>query len=73
VLFLQRGFDDVSVAEIAVAADVSKVTVFNYFPAKEYPVLAQIDGHGEDAASTICAASRAGSPKSWPPRATAIR
>jgi AcrR family transcriptional regulator len=33
-LFLERGFDDVSVAEIAEAADVSKVTVFNHFPAK---------------------------------------
>jgi AcrR family transcriptional regulator len=33
-LFLARGFDEVSVAEIAEAADVSKVTVFNHFPAK---------------------------------------
>ncbi|MFC4338134.1 TetR/AcrR family transcriptional regulator [Salininema proteolyticum] len=34
-LFEKRGFDDVSVAEIAEAAEVSKVTVFNYFSTKE--------------------------------------
>ena len=34
-LFILRGFDDVTVAEIAVAAGVSKMTVFNYFPRKE--------------------------------------
>src|SRR5207302_2268781 len=34
-LFLERGFDRVSVAEVARAADVSEVTVFNYFPTKE--------------------------------------
>lgn len=34
-LFVRRGFDAVSIAEIAEAADVSKMTVFNYFPAKE--------------------------------------
>jgi AcrR family transcriptional regulator len=34
-LFLDRGFDSVTVAEVAHAADVSEKTVFNYFPAKE--------------------------------------
>jgi len=35
MLFLERGFEAVSVAEIAEAAGVSKMTVFNYFPRKE--------------------------------------
>ncbi|MGW5259797.1 TetR/AcrR family transcriptional regulator [Microbispora sp. NPDC004025] len=34
-LFLQRGFDNVTVAEVARAADVSVNTVFNYFRTKE--------------------------------------
>lgn len=34
-LFAQRGFDAVTVAQVARAADVSEATVFNYFPTKE--------------------------------------
>ncbi|GAA1651044.1 TetR family transcriptional regulator [Nonomuraea maheshkhaliensis] len=34
-LFLARGFDNVTVAEVAQAADVSVNTVFNYFSTKE--------------------------------------
>ena len=34
-LFHERGFDAVTVADVARAADVSEKTVFNYFPTKE--------------------------------------
>jgi AcrR family transcriptional regulator len=34
-LFIERGFERVSIAEIARAAEVAEATVFNYFPTKE--------------------------------------
>jgi AcrR family transcriptional regulator len=42
-LFLEHGFDRVSVAEVARAADVSEQTVFNYFPTKEDLVYERMD------------------------------
>ncbi|HTU62696.1 MAG TPA: TetR family transcriptional regulator [Polyangiales bacterium] len=46
-LFLERGFDAVTVADVAAAAAVSTKTVFNYFPTKEDLVLT--DGDSLDA------------------------
>ena len=34
-LFLERGFENVTVDEVAAAANVGRMTVFNYFPRKE--------------------------------------
>jgi AcrR family transcriptional regulator len=39
MMFLERGFDGVRVAEVAEACGVSEKTVFNYFPVKEALVM----------------------------------
>ncbi|MEV5434943.1 TetR family transcriptional regulator [Streptomyces sp. NPDC052682] len=52
-LFLEKGFDAVSVAEIAAAAEVSKPTLFRYFPAKEDLVLYRIADHEGEAARVV--------------------
>ncbi|MEU0370408.1 TetR family transcriptional regulator [Streptomyces sp. NPDC006283] len=54
-LFLERGFDAVSVAEVAAAADVSKPTLFRYFPAKEDLVLHRFADHEDEAARVVAA------------------
>lgn len=52
-LFGERGFDNVSVQEIADAADVSKMTVFNYFGTKEDLVFRPMEDHFGDAARAV--------------------
>ncbi|QFG77192.1 hypothetical protein DMB90_27655 [Raoultella planticola] len=42
-LFIKQGFDNVTVSDIAAAAKVSKMTVFNYFPRKEELYFDRID------------------------------
>ncbi|MFZ3474171.1 TetR/AcrR family transcriptional regulator [Streptomyces sp. 4.24] len=52
-LFLERGFDAVSVADIAAAAEVSKPTLFRYFPSKEDLVLDRFADHQDEAARVV--------------------
>jgi len=52
-LFLARGFDHVPVADIAARAEVSKPTLFRYFPAKEDLVLHRIADHNGEAARVV--------------------
>lgn len=52
-LFVERGFDNVSVQEIADAAEVSKMTVFNYFGTKEDLVFRPMEEHFGDAARAV--------------------
>ena len=53
LLFIERGFDEVTIAEIADAVPVSKMTITNYFPLKEDLVF---DAHAdlvEDLADSV--------------------
>ncbi|MFD9793229.1 TetR/AcrR family transcriptional regulator [Streptomyces sp. NPDC059070] len=52
-LFAERGYDKVSVAEIAEAADVSKMTVFNHFRTKEDLALRPLEEHSDDVVRAV--------------------
>lgn len=67
-MMVERGFASVSIAEIAEAARVSKVTVFNYFPTKEDIVLSRIEDHTSLAADAV----RTRSPGTSPLRAVQV-
>jgi AcrR family transcriptional regulator len=53
VLFAERGFEAVPVAEVARAAEVSEATVFNYFPTKEDLFYSGLEAFEEDLLSEI--------------------
>lgn len=52
-MFLEHGFDQVSVADIAAAAEISKPTLFRYFRSKEDLVLHRIADHEGQAARVV--------------------
>ncbi|KJK55692.1 TetR/AcrR family transcriptional regulator [Saccharothrix sp. ST-888] len=61
-LFLANGFEKVSVAEIAAAAEVSKPTLFRYFASKEELVLHRIADHRGEAGRVVRARAAGESP-----------
>ncbi|CAM3605700.1 TetR/AcrR family transcriptional regulator [Tsukamurella ocularis] len=54
-LFADRGFEKVTVAEVADAADVSQATVFNYFDTKEDLVLDGMSAYGHSLVAALAA------------------
>jgi len=58
-LFVERGFDHVTVSEVADAADVARVTLFKHFPTKESLVL---DAVADDDPARIVASRPPGTP-----------
>ncbi|NEC29500.1 TetR family transcriptional regulator [Streptomyces sp. SID8111] len=52
-LFLERGYEQVTVADVAAAVDVSKPTLFRYFPAKEDLVLHRLADHVGEAGRVV--------------------
>ncbi|MFI1440282.1 TetR/AcrR family transcriptional regulator [Streptomyces fructofermentans] len=61
-LFLEKGFEKVSVAEVAAAAEISKPTLFRYFPTKEDLVLHRFADHETEAARVVGARAEGQSP-----------
>jgi AcrR family transcriptional regulator len=52
-MFLESGFDQVSITDIAREADVSRRTLFAYFPTKEDLVLQRFADHEDEAARIV--------------------
>ncbi|WP_152176289.1 TetR/AcrR family transcriptional regulator, partial [Mycobacterium tuberculosis] len=52
-MFLERGFDNVSIREVADAADVSPTTVFAHFPQKEALVFDEDDEQRDRLVSAV--------------------
>lgn len=63
-LFVERGYDEVRVDQIAEAAGMSKRSFFRYFPGKDALLLGKYDRLGEDLAEAL--AARPQGEATWP-------
>ncbi|MER6990697.1 TetR family transcriptional regulator [Saccharopolyspora hirsuta] len=52
-LFIEHGFDPVSITQVADAAEVSRRTLFSYFPAKEDLVVHRFADHEDESARVV--------------------
>ena len=52
-LFVERGFEHVTVAEVARVAEVSEATVFNYFPTKEDLLYWRLESFEQELLDTV--------------------
>src|ERR1700734_1468379 len=52
-MFLEAGFDEVRVADVAAACGVSEKTVYNYFPTKESLIFDRFDDMEADVRRTL--------------------
>lgn len=57
-LFIQNGYDEITVEQIAEAAGMSKRSFFRYFPSKDALLLGKYDRLGEDFAVALSARPR---------------
>ena len=65
-LFLARGFDEVSVREIADKADVSPTTVFAHFPQKEALLFYEEEEQRQRLVAAVRGRPACQSPRPWP-------
>src|ERR1700722_3617660 len=61
-MFLERGFHEVKVAEVAEACEVSEKTIYNYFPTKESLILDREEAMTEGISRVLGPGGALGSP-----------
>ena len=67
-MFVEHGFDEVTIAQVAGAAGVAKMTVTNYFPRKEDLVFDRAEAVVRHLADVIAARAPGEPTRAGPPR-----